>query len=122
MHIRATGSATPVTTPHGEIVRELGGISAGGLTQHSLAHITLPPQQASLKHYHPEAEESYYIISGSGQVIINGEKCRLNPGEMIAIAPGQIHEISNPSPDESLTFIAICTPPWTPDCSVFVED
>jgi len=115
-------TTTPVETPHGEIIRELGGRSAGALDQHSLAHITLPPGKGALKHYHPVVEESYYILSGAGRMIIDDEEATVQPGQMVAIAPGRIHQIFNTNASEPLTFMVVCVPPWTPDCSVFVED
>ena len=121
MHIRDLATIPHVISPHGEIIRELGGMSAGGLNQHSLAHITLPPGNASLKHYHPIAEESYYILSGTAEVIIEGQHHTLTAGQMVAIPSQQIHQIFNHSETEDVSFLAVCTPPWTPDCSVIVE-
>ena len=115
-------TVVPVSTPHGEIIRELGGHSAGGLSQHSMAHITLLPLKSALKHYHPVVEESYYILSGTAQMELDGAEQVLEPGQMVAIAPGKVHTIHNLSSSEALTFLVVCTPPWTPDCSVFVEE
>lgn len=120
MHIRYTQDTPPIQSQHGEVVRELGGHSAGGLQQHSLAHITLPPGSASLKHYHPIAEESYYILSGTARVEVEGVAQTLAAGGMLAIPAQQVHQIFNAGSDP-LSFIAVCTPPWTPDCSVIVE-
>jgi mannose-6-phosphate isomerase-like protein (cupin superfamily) len=122
MHSRRVEDAPPIQAPHGEIVRELAGMLAGGTHQHSLAHITLPPGKASRKHYHPIAEESYYLLSGVGRVVIDEETQFLTPGQMVVILPGQVHQIFNDNPAESISYLAICTPPWTPDCSVFIED
>jgi mannose-6-phosphate isomerase-like protein (cupin superfamily) len=121
MHKLNPQDIPPFVAPHGESVQELGGHAAGGLLAHSLAYITLPPGKKSLKHYHPVAEESYYILSGAAEVFIDGETAALRPGDMVAIRAGQVHQIRNPHP-EPLGFLAVCVPAWTPDCSVFVED
>lgn len=120
MHSKNTNDITPIEAEHGEIIRELVGHAAGGGSQHSLAHITLPAGKASLKHYHPVAEESYYILSGKGRMIINDKEHRLNAGDAVAIPANAVHQLFNDS-GEPLIFLAVCAPPWTPDCSVFVD-
>ena len=109
-----------IQTAHGEIVRELIGHVAGGMSTHSLAHITLPPGAASLKHYHPIVEESYYILSGPARMMMADEEELLTAGDTVAIPPNAVHQIANES-DEMLIFLAVCVPPWTPDCSIIVD-
>ncbi len=120
MHIRNLAGVQPAVSPHGEIVRETLGTAAGGASQHSLAHITLPPGTASLKHYHPAAEESYTILAGQGRLTLDGVTAALAPGDSVAIPAGAVHQIANDG-SVDLVFLAVCVPPWTPDCSVFVD-
>jgi len=120
-HIQGIQETPLFESPHGEIVRELGGLSAGGLQQHSIAHITLPPGKASLKHYHPVIEESYFILNGIARMEIDGQTYQITPGQMVAILPTQVHQIFNDNSTDPVSFIAVCTPPWTPDCSVFLD-
>ncbi len=108
------------TSKHGEIVFELFGSAAEHSEAHSLAQIVIPPGKASRKHYHPDAEESYYILSGTAQMELDGKHATLNPGDSVVILPDQVHEISNTGTDD-LVLLAICVPPWTPDNSVFVD-
>jgi len=105
---------------HGEVVFELFGKAAGGSLAHSLAQIVIPPGKTSLKHYHPVAEESYYILSGSAQMELEGDARPLGPGDSVIILPGQVHRITNAS-DSNVVLLAVCVPPWTPDCSVVVD-
>jgi mannose-6-phosphate isomerase-like protein (cupin superfamily) len=120
MHIRSPQQIHAFTSAHGEIVRELLGAAAGGASQHSVAHITLPPGAASLKHYHPTAEESYTILAGEGRLTLGGETVTLAPDDSVAIPAGVVHQIANAG-SVDLVFLAVCVPPWTPDCSVFVD-
>jgi mannose-6-phosphate isomerase-like protein (cupin superfamily) len=120
MHIKNTDEIAPFSSPHGEVVREYMGIAAGGTQQHSLAHITLPPGKASLKHYHPVVEESYFILHGQGRMAIDGEERMLRAGDAIAVSVNAIHQIFNDS-SSNLEFLAVCAPAWTPDCSVFLD-
>ncbi|MFC1960476.1 cupin domain-containing protein [Chloroflexota bacterium] len=120
VHIKAKSDCTPLVSAHGEVVYELLGHSAGGASQHSIAHIELPPGKASLKHYHPTAEESYFILSGTARMIIDEETVPLTPEQTIAITPGMVHQIFNDGPAD-LHFLAVCAPAWTPDNSVFLK-
>ena len=120
MHVKNVEAVSAISSPHGETVREVIGRAAGGASDYSLAHITLPPGAASLKHYHPVVEESYFILKGQGRMVVDDETQHLNAGDAVAITPDAVHQIFNDS-DEDLSFLAVCVPPWTPDCSVFVE-
>ncbi len=121
MHYRQFEHLTPMQSPTGEIIHEFGGQAAGGLTQHSLAHIRLPVGAYSPKHYHPLAEESYYILQGVARVVIAGESQIVKAGEMVGIPAQQVHQIFNDG-TEDVIFLAVCVPAWTPDCSVFLDD
>ena len=120
MHIKSATEMTGFETAHGEIVREVLGHTAGGASEHSVAHITLPPGKASLKHCHPAIEESYYILSGQGRIMIDNEERLLKAGDAVAIPTSAVHQIVNES-HETLIFLAVCTPPWSPDCSIFID-
>ena len=97
MHIRNAASLTGVGSPHGEVVYELIGQAAGGSQRQSLAQIVLPPGKASRKHYHPVAEESYYILSGSAEIELDGQRAALGPGDSIILPAPQVHQPGEPS-------------------------
>lgn len=122
MHTHSINNVSPITTPHGELIRELIGHTATKKTapRHSVAHIVLPPGKSSLLHYHPEAEESYYILSGKARVLIGAEEMILTAGTAVLIPSPQPHKITNIGSDD-LAFLAICIPAWQPDNSVFLE-
>lgn len=92
------------------------------LTEHGeiVAHITLPPLKSSLLHYHPIAEESYYILSGKGVMMLNEERFDVKGGDAVLVKPNTRHQISNPDSSEDLKFIAICAPSWEPTNSVYL--
>lgn len=119
-HITNKVDLTPLESATGEIIYEYMGAAAGGTQAHSLAQIILPPGASSEKHYHPVAEESYLILAGSGKVLLGTEIHNIITGDAIAIPPNTIHQISNDTTYD-LVFVAVCAPPWTPDCSVTVE-
>ncbi len=120
MNIRNAKNISPVTSEHSEMIYELFGNSAGGSRAHSLAQIVIPPGKASLKHYHPVAEESYSILSGRARMEMDGETALLSPGDSIVIVPPQVHQVFNAGEDD-LVMLVVCAPAWTPDISVFVD-
>lgn len=107
-------------SPHGETVYELAGKAVGNSKNYSFAHVEIKSNCASKMHYHPIAEECYYILSGTGEIILNETSQKISAGDCIAINPNTHHKIINIG-KETLHFIVVCAPAWTPDCSVFLE-
>ena len=120
MHIRNAHDIQGISSPHGETAYELCGTGAGGSTRQSVALITLAVGKACLKHYHPQAEESYILLSGTALVTIGEESAELHEGDCVVIPSPQVHQITNIGENE-LRFLAVCVPPWTPDNSVYVD-
>jgi mannose-6-phosphate isomerase-like protein (cupin superfamily) len=122
MHIiNINQKPSPDAIPDDETVFELIGRFVGEITErHSLAYVTILPGKAGRRHYHPEAEESYYILSGKGQMHIGDESAQVSPGDAILIKATDHHKIVNTG-DEDLTFLAVCVPAWEPSNSIFEE-
>lgn len=122
MHIQRSDNVPGFASPHGEVVYELIGEKAGSIQGHSVAQIMLPSGKASRKHYHPEAEESFYILAGRGSVILDDERRHVTAGDAVHVPRNVVHQIINDSSsNESLIFLAVCVPAWTPDNSVYVD-
>ena len=120
MHVKHAQSCEPFSSGTGETVWELIGKAVGpNAPQHSFALVEIDPGKSSLNHFHPVAEESYFILSGQGEMTLGEETQTLNPGDCVHIPPEKNHQIFNRQ-SEPLRFIAVCVPPWTPDCSTFV--
>ena len=120
MDIRNAASTQGFASEHGEIVYELLGAAVGNSDKHSLAQIVIPPGKASRKHYHPVAEESYYILSGTARLEVDGVTSTLGPGDSVLLVPLQVHQISNAGED-NVVLLAVCVPAWTPDNSVYLD-
>lgn len=121
MTIRRKEDPEALASGHGETVREYFGKAVGPAgVRHSLARIAIAPGKASLRHFHPAAEESYFVLSGTARMVVDGEESRLGPGDGVFIAPKREHQIINDG-GEDLVFVAVCVPPWTPECSEFTE-
>lgn len=46
-------------------------------------------------HYHAKAENVYVVLEGTLEVVIEGERHLLGPGEVAWIAPGVVHTAGN---------------------------
>jgi mannose-6-phosphate isomerase-like protein (cupin superfamily) len=116
----SASNVTPVVSRHGEIVYELVGSDTPD-ARHSVAYVVIPPGKASLLHYHPEAEESYYVLKGRARIILGEEQETIIEGESVLIPSRKPHKIINAGA-ENLEFIAVCVPAWEPANSVFLEE
>lgn len=60
-----------------------------------VAYAMLQEGKAYEAHAHADHEEVYYIISGEGQMVVNGETSQIRDGDAIFIPAGDTHSISN---------------------------
>jgi mannose-6-phosphate isomerase-like protein (cupin superfamily) len=113
---------SPFVSKSGERVYEMIGrpTRLGGATKHSFGYAVIGPNCSSQLHYHPEAEETYYITKGSGRMVINGTEYKVRPGDAILISPPEKHQIFCEG-DDDLEFIVVCAPAWEPSNSVYPE-
>lgn len=110
----------PVVADDGSIVRELASPRNTPLAHHSLAEIRHPPGTASREHYHTQAEEIYYVVSGQGQARIEGEPFDIGPGDVVALVPGQRHKVWARG-EEALVLLVTCGPAYSVEEVVFTE-
>ncbi len=57
----------------------------------------LAPQAAEVRHYHREARQFFYVLSGQLTMEVAGKTHRLEQGEGIEIPPGTPHQAQNRS-------------------------
>lgn len=88
MIVRALAEAEPFTTADGSTIRELLGLPTAPVRNQSLAEASLAPGQATQRHYHAETEEIYYVVEGSGEMELDGERRSLRIGDAVLIPPG----------------------------------
>jgi mannose-6-phosphate isomerase-like protein (cupin superfamily) len=62
-------------------------------------------------HEHPDSEQVYVIVAGSGEMIVEGEERHVEAGTMVFIPPGTKHAIRN-SGTEPLTYVSATSPPF----------
>ena len=60
-------------------------------------------------HSHPHKEEHYYILKGSGSILLDKVKYEIHTGDDVYIVPVSVHTVINPN-DEPLEFFCAATP------------
>ncbi len=105
------------------IIREiLAPRNTGGVVQkQSLAEATLSPGAFTDPHFHPQTEELYYILQGTGHMRIESDTRAVGPGDGIAVPPGARHQITNTGAEGDLVFLCCCAPAYSDDDTVMAE-
>ena len=114
-----TGVA-PYTTKDGSEIRELLAHRNSCIRNQSLAEARLPVGSATQEHYHPQAEEIYFITAGRGRMRIEGEERDVSVGDAIAIPPGSRHKLWNTG-GKTLHLLCCCAPAYEHEDTVITE-
>lgn len=69
----------------------------------------LAPGQSIKPHHHNTRTECFRIVSGSGEIRINGEVAATSDDDVVLCQAGDVHEFINTSGTEPLTFLVIRT-------------
>jgi mannose-6-phosphate isomerase-like protein (cupin superfamily) len=120
MDIKNLNDAPPFITKDGSEIRELLAHRNSVIRNQSLAEARLPVGGATQEHYHPRAEEIYYITHGAGRIRIEGEERSVRAGDAIAIPPGQKHKLWNTG-KEVLRLLCCCAPAYEHADTVITE-
>lgn len=118
VEIRSLEQAEPFTTSDGSTIRELIGLPTAPVRNQSLAEATLRAGQATTRHYHRESEELYYLLEGSGEMELDGERARVRTGDAILIPPGAWHQI-RADEGRPLRFLCCCSPAYRHEDTYF---
>lgn len=116
MEIRSLAAAAPFTTKDGSTIRSLLDRANAPVANQSLAEARIPVGSATQRHYHRLSEEFYYLLSGAGEMEIDGEVRSVGPGDAILIPPGAWHTIRAAS---EITMLCCCAPPYAHDDTYF---
>jgi mannose-6-phosphate isomerase-like protein (cupin superfamily) len=117
VQVRSRADAEPFTTADGSTIRVLLDADAGGARNQSLAEAVLEPGRTTERHYHAETEELYVLLSGTGEMEVEGDRREVGPGDAILIPAGAWHQIR--AGGEELRFLCCCAPPYRHDDTFF---
>ena len=88
----------------------------------SIARARVEPGVTTAWHSLTDVDERYVLISGEGVVEIGDDApVRVGAGDVVAIPSGVRQRIINTGATD-LTFLCICTPPFSQECYVDLDD
>lgn len=120
MDIKNLSTVPAFITVDGSEIRELLAHRNSVIRNQSLAEARLQPGMATTRHYHPRAEEIYFILEGTGSMELAESVEAVGPGDAIAIPPGAAHKIRNTG-STVLRFLCCCAPCYEHDDTVLLE-
>ncbi|MEO6052751.1 MAG: cupin domain-containing protein [Chthoniobacterales bacterium] len=98
------------TTKDGSEIRSILDQANAPVQNQSLAEASVATGTTTERHYHKLSEEFYFILDGSGEIEVGGEKRTVVTGDGILIPPGVWHHISATT---NLRFLCCCAPPYS---------
>jgi mannose-6-phosphate isomerase-like protein (cupin superfamily) len=99
-----------VPAPDGSQVRPLLRVESHG----GMAHFRLLPAQVSKPVQHRSVHELWYVVAGSGEMVVGGgEPFSLRPGVAVDIPPRTRFQFRAHS--EGLDVVGVTMPPWPLD-------
>jgi quercetin dioxygenase-like cupin family protein len=60
-------------------------------SQSSARFVTLAYSEGRTAHYHPHSEEIMYVVKGRGHIWIDGQRHRVEAGDVVRVGTGQAH-------------------------------
>jgi mannose-6-phosphate isomerase-like protein (cupin superfamily) len=63
-------------------------ITAADTDVANVSHLVI---DESREHYHKEMTEFYYVLKGSGEMVLDGESSQIQEGDLVLIPPGTRH-------------------------------
>lgn len=97
----------PLTIAH-ESVRRKQLIKPGDLSSsiQTLNLVELFPGESIPPHSHPDCEELYLFLTGSGLMTVSGNSLKVTKKHLITVNPGEVHELIN-NKEKILRFITV---------------
>lgn len=75
----------------------------------SVIHERMPAKSSEVRHFHNQARQFFFVLSGTATLEVNGERIILNSQEGVEIAPLTPHQMINDS-NKDVEFLVISQP------------
>jgi mannose-6-phosphate isomerase-like protein (cupin superfamily) len=108
--VRQTPDVPPVPCPCGQSTRIVTAADGLGCSLH------VTEIRDSVRHYHRNSAEIYYILAGTGRMELNEEMVAVEPGTVVTIEPGTRHRLVSPG---GVRTIVIAIPAFDPGDEYF---
>lgn len=106
--VRYLDQSPTIPCPHGDVRR----IVTGG--QGGIANVHVVKVLRGERHLHTAYDEVYYVLAGTGRVVLGTEAHPLRPGAVVVIPSGVAHELEADG-TTPLEFVIFGTPPMPVD-------
>jgi len=73
----------------------VGGVSAIQARNFAMGYVTLDPHGGQVPWHNQAQEEVYFILDGTAEMCLGGERCTLTTGQAAYIPSGVFHQITN---------------------------
>jgi mannose-6-phosphate isomerase-like protein (cupin superfamily) len=84
--------------------------------------LSFPPGSGAGTHAHPRSDELFFIVGGTGRVVVEGEAVQVGPGDLVYVSPGEQHTIVvDDDSTEPLVLFAVVAPNFGND-AVFATE
>jgi mannose-6-phosphate isomerase-like protein (cupin superfamily) len=120
MDIKNLENIPAFITKDGSEIRELLAYRNSVIRNQSLAEARLPVGASTQEHFHPRAEEIYFITHGVGKIRIENEMREVRAGDALAIPPGQKHKLWNTG-GGTLRLLCCCAPAYEHHDTIITE-
>src|SRR4029078_5340278 len=120
MEIVQRDAAPAFITKDGSEIRELLAYRNSSIRNQSLAEARVAPGASTQEHYQSRTEEIYLITAGVGRLRVGEDVRDVQPGDAIAIPPGQRHKLWNTGA-EVLRLLCCCAPAYEHDDTFLTE-
>jgi quercetin dioxygenase-like cupin family protein len=72
--------------------------------------IVYHPGDTAARHYHTDCHHLFFVLYGSGLLLVDGGRYRLTPGSVAIVGPGEVHAFENDT-DANFAFVEFWGPP-----------
>ncbi len=86
------------------IFKELGASDTVGIFE-----LVSPPQTGATPHFHPQQDETHYILAGDYTFTLAGREVKAGPGAIIFVPRGTVHAFTSVGPEDG-TILFVETP------------
>jgi len=100
------------SSPHARVIKHLAAPWTVGTSNLWAGLPIIGGGSSSNPHLHDDAEEIFYVISGSGRIKVGEEEEDIAPGSCIFIPPKTLHQLLNTGHEE-LRVLAVTSPPFS---------
>jgi len=73
----------------------VGGVAPIQAKNFCMGNVTLDPKGGQVPWHNQEQEEIYFIVEGTGEMCLGGERQVVSTGQAVYIPPGVFHQLTN---------------------------